>query len=202
MLNESEAKARQLSKPWRVLVAVPVALICIIVTILILSGSYVHQHGVTLTGGLLSSYSLSHGGKYPFHTNGFGDAIVLLLKESNENQARYFTAPGDNGRLLRDYANTGRDVPEERCSRIYVQGLGETSNPAIALVFDRCPTRGGDHNRRPWGPLMREVCLVGGIPEFVPEADWPAFRAKQIELLVTEGIRRVEAEKLYAPFQR
>jgi hypothetical protein len=192
----------KLSTLRSVVLAAMLMLAGLVVTVFFFVAYYDHQHCVRITGGLLSSYALNHTGKYPFHTNGFGDAILLLLQESNERQARFFSAPGDNAALLRDCLKTGKDVPEERCSRAYVQGLGETNNPAIAVVFDRYPTRGGDHRRRPWGPPMREVCLVGGDIDFILETDWPAFRAKQVELLVAEGISRSEAEKLYAPFKR
>ena len=92
-------------------------------------------------------------------------------------------------------------VPEGQCSRVYVQGLSDTNNPEIALVFDRYPTPGGDHGRRPWGPLLREVGMLDGSMVAVREEKWPEFRRKQLELLVAEGISRAQAEKLYAPFQ-
>jgi hypothetical protein len=82
-----------------------------------------------------------------------------------------------------------------------VQGLGDTNNPEIAVVFDRYPTPGGDHFRRPWGPLLRDVALLDGSMLSIPEKRWPEFRRKQIELLVAEGISRAQAEKLYAPYK-
>jgi hypothetical protein len=92
-------------------------------------------------------------------------------------------------------------MPEERCTRAYVQGLSDTNNPRIALVFDRYPTRGGDHFRRPWGPPLREVAMLDGSMEVIREEKWPEFRRRQIELLVAESISRAQAEKLYAPFK-
>jgi hypothetical protein len=96
---------------------------------------------------------------------------------------------------------TGAHVPEERCTRAYVQGLSDTNNPEIALVFDRYPTRGGDHFRRPWGPRLRDVGMLDGSMVSVREEKWPEFRRKQIELLVAEGISRTQAEELYAPLK-
>jgi hypothetical protein len=141
---------------------------------------------------------LDHGGRYPFSSNGFGDAIVLLLRENTNAPARHFTAPGDDGSLLEECLKNGSNVPEERCTRAYVQGLCYT-NWGIALVFDRYPTRGGDHFRRPWGPLLREVWVAGGGHEIINESKWPEFRQKQIELLVAAGISREEAERYYEP---
>ena len=125
---------------------------------------------------------------------------MLLVKELGDDP-RYFTAPGDDGSLYRECMKTGAHMPEERCTRAYVQGLSDTNNPMIALVFDRYPTRGGDHFRRPWGPLLREVSMLDGSMEVVREEKWPEFRRNQIELLVAEGISRTQAEKLYAPFK-
>jgi hypothetical protein len=37
--------------------------------------------------------------------------------------------------------------------------------------------------------------------QVIDEKNWPAFRARQIELLVAVGFRRTDAEKLYAPIK-
>lgn len=149
----------------------------------------------------LMQYASVHGGKYPFHTNGFGDALLLMLDESKED-VRLFTAPSDNGTLLSEHLKSRADVPETRCTRSYVQGLSETNNPEIALLFDRYPTRGGDHFRRPWGPKLREVWMLGGGHQMIQEKRWPDFRNKQIQLLIAEGVPRSEAEAYYQPPQR
>jgi hypothetical protein len=161
---------------------------------------HAHEHCIKGTGLSLRTYAIDHYGRFPFHTNGFGDAVVLLLKEEPED-ARLFTAPGDDGSLYKECMRTGAHMPEERCTRVYVQGLSDSNNPQIALVFDRYPTRGGDHFRRPWGPLQREVGMLDGSMVTVREEKWPEFRARQIELLVAEGISRPQAERLYAPFK-
>jgi hypothetical protein len=159
-----------------------------------------HQHCIKQTALGLRTYALDHNGKLPFHTNGFGDAILLYLKEVGDDPS-LFTAPGDDGSLYKECMKSGAHVPEERCTRAYVQGLSDTNNPQIALVFDRYPTPGGDHGRRPRGPLLREVAMLDGSMNVVSEKEWPEFRRKQIELLVAEGISRTKAEQLYAPFK-
>ena len=159
-----------------------------------------HEHCMKQTGLSLRTYAIDHDGRFPFHTNGFGDAVVLLLKEDLCGPAM-FTAPGDDGSLYKECMKTGAHMPEERCTRAYVQGLSDTNNPEIALVFDRYPTRGGDHFHRPWGPLQRDVGMLDGSMVTVREERWPEFRRRQIELLVAEGISRTQAEKLYATFK-
>ncbi len=168
------------------------------VTAMFLNLFHAHEHCMKGAGLSLSQFALEHKGKYPFHTNGFGDALIVLLKELPDDP-RLFTAPGDDGSLLKKYLKTEGDVPEERCTRAYVQGLSESNNPDIALLFDRYPTRGGDHFRRPWGPPLREVWLLGGGHSILNESAWPEFARKQIELLVAEGIPRSEAEKYFLP---
>ena len=159
-----------------------------------------HQHCMKQTTLSLRTYAIDHDGRFPFHTNGFGDAVVLLLKEDLCGPTM-FTAPGDDGSLYKECMKTGAHMPEERCTRAYVQGLSESNNPEIALVFDRYPTRGGDHFRRPWGPLLRDVGMLDGSMVTVREEKWPEFRRRQIDLLLAEGISRTQAEKLYAPFK-
>jgi hypothetical protein len=161
---------------------------------------HAHEHCIKGTGLDLRTYAIDHNGRFPFHTNGFGDAIVAILREGQAYPYE-FTAPGDDGSSLKECLKTGAHMPEERCTRAYVQGLGDTNNPQIALVFDRYPMRGGDHFRRPWGPLLREVAMLDGSMEVIREEKWPEFRRKQIELLIAEGISRTRAEKLYAPFK-
>jgi hypothetical protein len=93
--------------------------------------------------------------------------------------------------------SNGTHLAETNCSRIYVQDLTTNSDHEIAMLFDAYPIHGGDHFRCPWRPPVREVCLVDGSMQIVPETDWPAFAQKQIELLVAEGIARTNAEKYY-----
>jgi len=155
-----------------------------------------HQHCMKQTGLTLVQYALEHQGEFPYHTNGFGDALVLALKETGVPH-KLVTAPGDDGTWLLEFIQSGADVPEERCTRAYVQGLSRDSNPEIALIFDRYPTRGGDHSRSPWGPKLRDVSMVAGDHGIIKEHDWPEFARNQIDLLVAEGITRNEAEKYY-----
>ena len=160
---------------------------------------HAHEHCIKNSGMSLRIYASEHFGQFPLHTNGFGDAIVTFLKENSPDDARYFAAPGDDGHLLKKCLETGTHMREAQCTRTYVEGLSETNNPEIAMVFDRYPTRGGDHFRRPWGPLLREVCLADGSMQVIHENNWPEFQRKQIALLVADGFARPEVEKLYKP---
>ncbi len=200
-------------KPWsrkrrwiaRLIVgSVALCLFCFFTLILIgvFNLFHAHEHCMKCTGSQLKLYAGEHQGHYPLNTNGFGDAMLDLLRETDASYAHFFTAPGDDGLLLRQCLRTGAHMPEERCTRVYVQGFDETGDPRIALVFDRYPTRGGDHFRCPWGPLLREVSMLDGSMQVVREENWPEFRKAQIELLVANGISRDRAESLYASYVR
>jgi hypothetical protein len=157
-----------------------------------------HQHCSKNLSLSLRLYASDNDGKFPFHTNGFGDALLLLLKEGFVD-ARTLTAPGDDGTRFSQALTNQTDIDESKCSRIYIQGLSEaeTAEYSVALVFDAYPTPGGDHGRRPWGKPIRDVVLSDSSVEFVPESRWPAFATNQIELLVKLGQARSELEKLF-----
>ena len=149
----------------------------------------------------LRIYASDHDGRYPFHTNGFGNALLQLIKEgaldNNEGSVRYITGPGDNGQVFKDALKIDAPIPEERCSRVYVQGLSETNNHDIAVIFDKNSMPGGDHFRKPWGPLLREVCMVDGSMQVIREENWGSFASNQVELLVRQGLDRRTAEHYY-----
>ena len=84
---------------------------------------------------------------------------------------------------------------------MYVQGLSETNDPEIALLFDKMPTPGGDHCHflaRVFAPLAREVWTIGSDRRIVRQSEWPAFAKRQIELLVAAGIAPEQAERYYS----
>jgi hypothetical protein len=158
-----------------------------------------HQHCIKVSGSVLSSYARDHQGRFPSHTNGFGDALALLVAEGYDD-GRHLVGVDDDASWLRAAATNHTDVPEELCTRIYVQGLTENNNQGIAILFDRYAVRGGDHFRGIRRlPYLREVCLLDGSMQTVSLRGWPTFASNQIELLVQEGIPRKTAEAYYRP---
>ncbi len=157
----------------------------------------VHQHCIKATGIAFRQYAEEHNGKLPYHTNGFGDALLLLVSDQYLSEVRYLCGPNDQGEELQTALHSGTDVPESACSRVYVQGLDQTNDSAICILFDRRSVRGGDH-RNGFGPKLREVCLLDGSMQTIPDDRWPEFVRKQIELLVVAGIDAKTAHALYA----
>jgi hypothetical protein len=156
-----------------------------------------HAHCMKGGGLGLLGYAGEHGGQFPFHTNGYGDALLLV----NDGWDAALTGPGYDTLIFDRVRMTGEDAPENEFGRVYVQGLSNTNNPEIALLFDKLPTPGGDHChlvRRIFAPLGRETWTIGGGMRFIPESRWPAFAGEQIELLVAAGIVREQAERYYA----
>lgn len=159
-----------------------------------------HEHCIKNAGLALRGYATDHDERFPYHTNGFGNALLLLTKSGwfgGTNDVGPITGPGDDGAVFREALKTGAPIPEHLCSRIYIQGLSETNNPEIAILFDKRSTPGGDHSRRPWGPLLREVVLLDSTMKIIREEDWPAFSSNQVELLVREGFDRTAAAHFY-----
>lgn len=145
----------------------------------------------------LDGYAHEHDGRFPFHTNGYGDA--LLLVDAGWDAA--LTGPGYDTEVFERTRRTGEDAPESEFGRVYVQGLSDTNDAEIAILFDKLPTPGGDHChgfRRLSASLGREIWTIGSGMRFIPESRWPAFAKEQIELLVAAGIAREQAERYYS----
>lgn len=149
----------------------------------------------------LITYAEEHQGRFPFSTNGYGDALVLV----NDGWDESLTGPGYNAKVFERVRRTGENAPENEFGRVYVQGLQRSDNPEIALLFDKLPTPGGDHChlfRRISAPLAREVWTVRGDRRVIQETEWPAFSKHQIELLVAAGLPKEQAEKYYSETAR
>ncbi len=159
-----------------------------------------HAHCIVQTGLALRFYAAEHDGKFPFDTNGYGNAL-LLLTNYVANFWGCLTGPGYDGKVFAVAAQTGQHIPEHECGRVYVQGLSETNEPEIALFFDKRASPGSDHCHgihRLFAPLGREVWTVGCSHLFIRESQWAEFAARQIEMLVAAGISRQRAEELYS----
>lgn len=158
-----------------------------------------HAHCLPQAGVAFRSYAADNAGQFPSHTNGYGDALLLLMPYAVTWSV--LTGPGYDSSAGRRWEQSGADVPEAECGRVYVQGLTETNNPEIAILFDKIPTPGGDHChllRRMRASLSRDVMFIDGSQQGVLESKWPDFSKSQIELLVKDGYDRASAERLYA----
>jgi hypothetical protein len=164
-----------------------------------------HAHCIKQADGMLEQYAITHGGRFPFHTNGYGDALLLLVAD-DPTCAMMLTGPGFDDRPFLRALKNGGHLPEAECGRVYVQGLSVSNDVEIAILFDKIPTPGGDHChmlQRLKAPLGREVLTIGGgHGGYVPESEWPEYSRKQIELLVQAGMTRQHAKSLYASGSR
>lgn len=163
-----------------------------------------HQYCIKQIGTALRIYASDNNDVFPAHPGGYGDALLLLYTTGGNYivMSQLLTGPCYDWKVFDNAIRTNGHVPESECGRVYVQGLKEEShNLNIALLWDKQPTRGGDHWHG-WSklraPLLREVCLLDGSTQKVLEKDWPEFSKKQIELLVAAGIPRERAVALYA----
>jgi hypothetical protein len=193
-------------KKWLIaasVILVPVVLVSAFILMAVFNVFHAHEHCIKQAGMAFKIYSMENNGKLPYDTNGFGNALLLLVKGGylGDTNGQYsigpITGPGDDGALLRQALKTGAPIPEQKCSRIYIQGLSESNSPGLAILWDKKPTRGGDHFRKPWGPLLHEACLLDGSMQLIPEKSWPAFVSNQVELLVKDGIPNAIARHYY-----
>lgn len=155
-----------------------------------------HAHCIKGGGLSLDGYAREHNGRFPFHTNGYGDALLLV----NAGWDTALTGPGYDTQVFERARKTGEDAPEREFGRVYVQGLSYSNAAEIAILFDKLPTPGGDHChgfRRIFAPLGREVWTINSANRFIPESNWASYSKQQIELLVTAGISREQAEVYY-----
>ena len=157
---------------------------------------YVHRHCIKIAGMTFEEYAKEHNGQLPYSTNGFGNALLLLAKEDSVN-VPLICGPDDDGHLFQAALTNNSIVPEEKCSRVYVQGLSETNDPMICILFDRNSCRGGDHFRSPWGHRVREACMLDGSMNVIPDEKWTEFSRQQADLLVAAGFSRTNALYLY-----
>ncbi len=160
------------------------------------SMNHVHLHCIKQASLALKIYSGEHTGHLPYSTNGFGDALTLFAR-TDESVLNSICGPDDDGHLFREALTNHSIVPEDKCSRIYIQGFTESDNPDICILFDRNSCKGGDHGRSPWGHLLREACLLNGSMQFIRDEDWPEFGRKQVDLLVAAGFSRTNALHFY-----
>jgi len=158
---------------------------------------YVHQHCIKQTGLAFHLYAEDHNGQLPYSTNGFGNALLLLASTNYLMGTACICGPGDDGHIFKDALINNSVAPETKCSRVYIQGLNETNDPRICVLFDRSSCKGGDHFRSPWGHLVREVCLLDGSMQVIRDEDWPEFSRNQVELLVAAGFSRTNALYFY-----
>jgi hypothetical protein len=189
-------QARKKWLRWGSLLMVPLVAVLAFVCMGAFNLFHSHEHCIKSAGLGFQAYAHEHQGSFPSNTNGFGNALLVLVKGGYCTIGE-ITGPGDDGRVFGEAMKTGAPIPEERCSRVYIQGLSGNDNPQIALLFDKKPTHGGDHFRRPWRPLLREVSLLDGSMQAILEKNWPAFASNQVELLVQAGIVRTAAQHYY-----
>lgn len=155
-----------------------------------------HAHCMPQAGMALRMYAQDSGGRFPIHTNGYGDALLLV----GEAGPYYFlTGPGYSEQVFREAWASKSAVDETLCGRVYVQGLGEAADPGVVVLFDKMAAP-PDHCHFPnrlWAGFVREVCFVDGDWRAIPIDVWDTFAQEQIDLLVGAGFTREDAEKLY-----
>jgi len=196
MISTPAARRYRFAKP---LIVVGIMVISIVAWFTLRPKS--HQHCIKAAIFILHGYAAEHGGAYPKNDRGWGDAMLSFAPSpDNTDWVKYFVGVDDDGAHLIRALKSGEDVIEDRCTRIYVEGLTEKSDSGIAILFDRNSVKGGDHFRGfPGQKPLREVITVCGQHLMVKDPEWPSFVAKQRELLKNEGFAGSEISRYYGP---
>jgi len=141
-------------------------------------------------GLALRTYALDHGGRFPAG----GDTPEASLSLLYSNYVDAYTLRGKTVRLEVAQAALARNgkLGPESCDWHYVEGLTDTDDPQIAILWDKV---GLGHNgeRLKWGG--HSVVLVDGSEQHVSGAKWPEFLQQQKQLLA----QRSEREKQGLP---
>lgn len=156
-----------------------------------------HAHCMPQAASSFRIYAGDNDGRFPYHTNGYGDALLMMTPE--RAWFYYLTGPGYDTSAFEKALASGGDVDESRCGRVYIQGLSETNNARIAILFDKVAAP-PDHSHFPQrlrSRFVREVCFVDGSWETVPLQKWDGFARQQVDLLVEAGFTRKHAQQLY-----
>jgi hypothetical protein len=156
-----------------------------------------HAHCMPQASMALVTYAHDHNGRFPYHTNGYGDALLMLTPDL---AAPYcLTGPGYGTAAFDEAIASGGNVDERRCGRVYVQGLSQTNDTRIAILFDKvaAPPDHCHFPRRLWHGFSRDVGFVDGDWRSVRVAKWPEFVREQVELLTEAGFTREQAQRLY-----
>jgi hypothetical protein len=156
-----------------------------------------HAHCMPQAAGALLTYAHDHGGRFPYNTNGYGDALLMMTPDL----APFYclTGPGYDTSAFEEARTSGGHVDEKRCGRVYVQGLSQTNDARIAILFDKiaAPPDHCHFPRRLWHRFGRDVCFVDGVWRNIPVEQWAEFARQQVELLEQAGFTKEHAQRLY-----
>jgi hypothetical protein len=145
-----------------------------------------HKHCILQTLLALKQVT-SETNQFPNHPNGYGDALLLLIPTYvSEGAIFLLNGHGYSDEPLIKAYRSKTDLPEEKCGRVYVQGLNESNDSEIVLLFDKNSYGGG-----------REAGFIGGHVKFIKNDQWPAFAEVQIKLLIQAGIPENTARSYY-----
>lgn len=129
-------------------------------------------------GLALVTYAQKYNGYYPAGGGSPEASLSLLYREGTVDAEllRGKTVPVDKPKRLLD---AGKLLDPESCGWHYVEGLTESDDPDLALVWDKV---GLGHN----GEDLHgghSVWFVGGREEIVPADEWPPFLKHQQALM-------------------
>jgi hypothetical protein len=73
-----------------------------------------HAHCWKIAAGYLNQYALEHGGRFPYHTNGYADAVLLIP----DVWLGCFSGPGYDTKAWEHARRAGAHAEEAACGRV------------------------------------------------------------------------------------
>lgn len=161
-----------------------------------------HKHCIKQATFTLLGYADRNQGRFPESDKGWGDALLELgVLQDREMWMPSIVGVDDDGSHLIEAMTHGSDVEEDRCTRVYVQGLTEKSHSAIAILFDRESEPGGDHSRNRFAEPVRELITVAGEHKTIKDRDWIPYVEGQRKLLQEQGLTREIIAEVYGQYK-
>ena len=130
--------------------------------------------------GALLAFAARHYGFFPSSKTGAFDALQKLYPEYMPSGRELAGISGDVRGLTNALFNKS-PINESLTSWVYIQGLRESDDPQVAVLWERRP--GLDSSGRRNFSGARAVVLISGEITNVSLADWPSFTNRQEKLL-------------------
>lgn len=144
---------------------------------------YGNSHSCSKAVGLaLRMYAQDNGNWFPHGGRTPEESLSFVCTNNDDYGARTLLGGKHVPQSVVDTAlkNNGVLSPVS-CGWHYIEGLREDDNPELAVAWDK--KVGLNHNGRLTKDLQCEVILLVGSTLHMSKKDWPAFCAKQKELL-------------------
>ncbi len=153
---------------------------------------YGYSHSCSKALGMsLRIYADERSGWLP-HGLATPEASLSLLVTNDPTIQQLLRGKNVPQKVVDETLARDRFLGPESCGWHYVEGLRESDDPEIAVLWDKVTGLWHNGNRKGW--VMHEVVLLDGSMQFVSREKWPDFVQRQRQLLAETIAKRTKAE--------